>query len=134
MQNRAVFDASLLLRAALAQSEEARVWTERAERRELDVLVPDLIWAEVTNVLAYQVRRGAVRAELAAAVLEQLLALPLDTYATRTIAPAGLATAVAGAVSGYDAVYLALAEAAGAPVVTADRKLAAAARRAELIA
>src|SRR5215210_2035979 len=133
-QNRAVFDASVLLRAALARSEEARGWTGRAERGEVDVLVPDLIWAELTNVLAHQVRRGALGGVEAAAILNRLLALPLETHEVRALAPAALAVAHRSGLSGYDALYLALADAAGATLVTADRKLAQAATQVELIA
>jgi predicted nucleic acid-binding protein len=42
--------------------------------------------------------------------------------------------AVDANVSGYDALYLVLAEAADAPLVTADRRLAAAAAHVQLIA
>lgn len=133
-QNRAVFDASVLLRAALARSEEARGWTARSERGEVEVLVPDLIWAELTNVLAHQVRQGVLRGAAAAAVLDRLLALPVETHEVRALASAALAVAQRSSLSGYDALYLALADAAGATLVTADRTLARAATRAELIA
>ncbi len=130
----AVFDASLLLRAALDRSEEARAWTSRVQQREVDALVPDLIWAELTNVLAYQVRAGEIDATAAAAVLDRLLALPLETHAARSTAAGAFATALGHGLSGYDAFYLVLADTAGAILVTADRKLARAASRAELIA
>jgi predicted nucleic acid-binding protein len=50
------------------------------------------------------------------------------------LAIAALPRALASGLSGYDALYLVLAEAADATLVTADRRLAAAASRAELIA
>jgi predicted nucleic acid-binding protein len=130
----AVFDASLLLRAALDRSAEARAWTLRAEEREIVALVPELIWAELTNVLAHQVRVAVLDADDAAEVLGRLLRLPLETYAAQPAASGAFAAAVSRGLSGYDAFYLVLADAADAVLVTADRKLAEAAVRAELIA
>ena len=51
-----------------------------------------------------------------------------------SLALAALLRALASGGSGYDAYYLVLAEAADATLVTADRRLAEAASRAELIA
>jgi predicted nucleic acid-binding protein len=130
----AVFDASLLLRAALDRTAEARVWTLRAERREIAALVPELIWVEITNVLADQVRVAALDTDDAAEVLGQLLCLPLETHAAHPAASGAFAAALSRGLSGYDAFYLVLADAADAVLVTADRKLAEAAVRAELIA
>lgn len=130
----AVFDASLLLRAALDRSGEARAWTLRAERRELVALVPEVIWSELTNVLVFQVRVAALEPDAAAEVLDRLLALPLETHATRPAASGAFAAALGCGLSGYDAFYLVLADAADAVLVTADRRLAEAASRAELIA
>jgi predicted nucleic acid-binding protein len=130
----AVFDASLLLRAALDRSAEAREWTLRAERRELVALVPELIWAELTNVLAYQVRNAGLDADDAAAVLDRLLELPLETHASQSAASGAFAAALDRGLSGYDAFYVVLAEAAEAVLVTADQKVAKAAVQAELIA
>ena len=50
-----------------------------------------------------------------------------------TLALDALSLAVDRGVSGYDAMYLALAEATDAALVTADRRLAAAATRSELL-
>jgi predicted nucleic acid-binding protein len=130
----AVFDASVLLRAVLVRNEEARGWTTRAQRGEVVALVPDLVWAEVTNVLAYQVRAGAISRGSASRALDRLLALPLETHGTRSTAAGALAAAMSLGLSGYDAFYLVLADAAGAILVTADRKLARAATRVELLA
>jgi predicted nucleic acid-binding protein len=129
----AVFDTSVLLRAALDESEGARAWTTRMERREIVVLAPDLIWAELTNVFAFQVRARAIEGRAAAEILEHLLALPLETEPMRAMAGGALATALRHRLSGYDAFYLVLADAAEAVLVTADRKLARAAERAELV-
>jgi predicted nucleic acid-binding protein len=123
----------VLLRAALDESEDARAWTTRMERREIVGLAPDLIWAELTNVFAFHVRTRAIEVGAAAEILEQLLALPLETEPMRTTAAGALATALRHGLSGYDAFYLVLADAAEAVLVTADRKLARAAERAELV-
>jgi predicted nucleic acid-binding protein len=129
-----VFDASVLLRAVLVESEEALAWIERLQAGELEAVAPELIWAEVTSGLALEVRLRDLDAQLAAEALEALTALPLETRDLVSSAGAALAVAWSRGLSAYDAFYLALAEAADAVLVTADHKLANAATRAELIA
>jgi predicted nucleic acid-binding protein len=63
-----------------------------------------------------------------------LVALPIESRRVREMAGAALNRARETGVSAYDACYLVLAEAAYATLVTADARLAAAARKAHLIA
>ena len=67
--------------------------------------------------------RNARLRQTVTALSERSEALALDA----------LSLAVDRGVSGYDAMYLALAEATDAVLVTADRRLAAAATRSELL-
>lgn len=69
----------------------------------------------------------------AQAFLEGIVALPLRVHPNRTLAAAALARAVEVGLGAYDAFYLVLADALDAILVTADRRLAAAYDRVELI-
>lgn len=85
---------------------------------------PELIDAEVGQVLRRIVARGELTAAAGRSALDDLVGLPLVR------APhAGLmrrAWALRENVSFYDALYVALAEAVGEPLVTLDRRLAGA--------
>ena len=71
-------------------------------------------------------RRGFSRGQHA-------LQLPIASEPTEVLALGALPRALAAGMSGYDALYLVLADATDATLVTADRRLAEAASRAELI-
>lgn len=131
---RAVVDASALIRAAVDNRFDAQDWLARIERRHVDALAPDLIWAEVSHALHRHVRAGRVVDRRAAEILLRLLGLPIVSRSLQPIAPAALAYAADRGISAYDAFYLALADAAGATLVTADRRLAAEAADAVLLA
>lgn len=86
-------------------------------------------------MLARYVRAGRLDQSDAGAGLDDVLALPLAARPSAQLAPTALALALAleHGLSAYDATYLALAEATGATLVTADRVLAAAATDAVLL-
>jgi predicted nucleic acid-binding protein len=134
MPLRAVFDASLLLRAALDEHEAAREWTDRAERGEIEAFAPGVVWAEVLHVLVRYVRAGHLSLAEANERLVSLLELRVRIEHVEALAPAALARAVSSTLSGYDALYVVLADASDAILVTADRRLADEASKAELIA
>jgi len=62
-----------------------------------------------------------------------MLALPIRVVSRRDVAAEVLATALETGLSAYDASYLVVAAQADAVLVTADRRLAAAARRSALL-
>ena len=68
----------------------------------------------------------------AAGALEALAGLPLQLHGPE-LAPAALGAAIDLGLSAYDGTYAALAESLDAPLVTADRRLAAAVPSAELL-
>lgn len=96
-------------------------------------LAPDLVYAEVVNALRGYVRVSEITPVEASKLLAYVLDLPLESTPCAHLAADALDATIGRGVSSYDAMYLALAEATGAVLVTADRRLAAAATHAELL-
>jgi predicted nucleic acid-binding protein len=114
-----VLDASAMLELLLGTKAGGRVATRVALARA--VHVPHLIDVEVAGAL----RRLVLARELPEArgddALADLLAWPLERHAHAWLLPR--AWALRNSVTPYDAVYLALAEALGEPLLTLDAKL-----------
>jgi predicted nucleic acid-binding protein len=128
---RAIFDASVFVRA-LADSEPAAAhWVGRA-LDDIEVSVPSLVFAEVGNALAGYVRAARLPARGALKRLE-FTSVPRRVIGLGDLAPSALVVSLERGLSVYDACYAALAEAESAVLVTADRGLAAAVTRAELV-
>lgn len=132
--SRAVFDANVLVRAFVDEFAEARTWIERLGAGQLRVLVPDLIYAESASAFMRYVRTGRMDVDRVLAVLARIVRLQFEPIPSRHLALPACALALHHGITTYDAHYLALAEAEGALLVTADRGLAAAASRAVLLA
>ena len=130
---RAVLDANVFVRSAVQRSTDARRWLDAVEAEELDGHVPELVYAEVASSLLKYVRADKMSAGDAVAALETVVALPLRTHRLANLAPGALALAVETGLSAYDCCYAVLSESMDAPLVTADRRLAAAVRAAELV-
>ena len=95
---------------------------------------PHLLDVEVAQVLRRYALGGDVEAERCRAALEDLAALPLSRYPHDFLMMR--VWDLRANMSAYDAVYVALAEALDAPLLTRDRRLAKAPRhraRVELI-
>jgi predicted nucleic acid-binding protein len=86
---------------------------------------PHLIDVEVAQVLRRYARAGVLGAERGAEALEDLADFPITRYPHQVLL--FRIWELRNNVTAYDACYLALAEALGAPLVTRDAKLAAAA-------
>jgi predicted nucleic acid-binding protein len=128
----AIFDASVFVRALADGEPAAARWLDRA-LDEIEVAVPSLVFAEVGNALARYVHAASLTANAALERLDFVVRMPLDVRETRQLASAALTLAVSRRLSVYDACYAVLAEAEDAVLVTADRRLAAAVTRAELV-
>ena len=128
-----VLDASVLIRSAVANEPAARDWVRAVEAGAVEGHVPDVAYAETVQ-RAHEVRPSrSGRAKLAAAMLAEVVKLPLFTHSHARLARASLALALEHGLSAYDASYLALAQSLDVPLVTADRRLAAAVPNAELL-
>lgn len=130
---RAVLDANVFVRSAVQRSTDARRWLDAVEAEELDGHVPELVYAEVANSLLKYVRVDKMSAGDAVSALETIVALPLRTHRLAKLAPGALALAIETGLSAYDCCYAVLSESMNAPLVTADRRLAAAVPSAELV-
>ena len=113
----------------LALSEEAPAaveWLEGIDREEVQGACPSLLGVEVGNAVLQLHRGGVLTARAAQRVLARALAAPLEFVPVELLVLHAWRVAAERNLSVYDACYVVLAEARDAPLVTADRRLAAA--------
>mgnify|MGYP000651520740 CR=1 FL=1 len=115
-----VLDASaaleLLLRTEAAEAVEARLFG-----RNESLHAPHLLDIEVAQVLRRYAISGVATPERCRAALDDLADLPLTRYPHDVLLPR--VWELRGNLTAYDAVYVALAEALDAPLLTRDRRL-----------
>ena len=92
-------------------------------RRELQLLVPDLIQAEIGNVLWEAVRRNRISQAEAENSLRQFTALSIQVVPTSDLLIQALRIAVTFERSFYDSLYVALAMSTKTELITADERL-----------
>jgi predicted nucleic acid-binding protein len=119
-----VVDASTLIELLLRSPHEPAL-TRRLLAPGATLHAPHLIDAEIAQVLRRFAVRGELDAERGREALEDLADLGLRRYPHRRLLPR--IWELRHNLTAYDAAYVALAEALGAPLVTRDRRLAAAA-------
>ena len=123
-----VIDASVVLRRFL----DGSVIADRAMHgREL--LAPGVIVPETLSGLVKEMRFRSLTFEDAAALLAEFLALPIELVSDRDFAGETLGAAAELGLTPYDASYVALAASRDLPLVTADKSVARAYPRSELI-
>jgi len=124
-RQRFVIDASVAVKWVIPEND-----ADKAEfLLDHDLVAPDLLFPECANILWKKVRRREMtvdEAGIAAQALEQA-----DIAVVSARAYVGQATAIAVELDhpAYDGVYLAIAEALGLPLVTADDRLVRKARQ-----
>jgi predicted nucleic acid-binding protein len=115
-----VVDASAVVATLVERSPRGEAAATRMAGAAL--AAPDLIGYEVLNVLRRRRAAGQLSAGEALRAVNLWSALAVDLW--RLEALSGRVWELAGAMSSYDAAYVALAERLGAPLLTADRRLA----------
>ena len=115
-----VLDASALLELLLVTDNGRRV-AERIAAPEETLHAPHLIDLEVAQVLRRWVARGQLDEARAVQALDDLRDLDLNRYPHDVLL--GRIWELRHNASAYDAAYLALAEALGAPLLTSDARL-----------
>jgi len=121
-----VVDASVGVKFLLEEegSGAARVVFDSRRGREPVVLhVPDLFFVECANAMRKAILKRGRPQEEAIRDVELLEALGVESAPVRHLASAALRIASEFSISVYDAVYVALSDRTGAPLVTADRPL-----------
>ena len=116
-----VLDASVVLEVLLRMPAGVAL-EERLLEPEESLHVPHLVDVEVAQVLRRYALAGEVEAGRCRAALDDLAGLPLTRYPHDFLM--SRVWDLRGNLSAYDAVYVALAEALDAPLLTRDRRLA----------
>jgi len=125
-----VVDASALLEWLLDEP-AANAVDERLFGARRTLHAPHLLDVEIAQVLRRYVANGEIDGERGRAALIDLADLPLRRYPHDFLLPR--VWELRNNLTAYDAVYVALAETLGAPLLTRDRRLAAAAGHHALI-
>ena len=128
-----VVDASVVIRALVDKNESARGWLDRIDSGEVVAAWPELALVEVANALTTVVRTGRATEGRSERYLAFALRIPIRTEPLSVLVSAAFTVALRRRLSSYDACYVVLAETLGGPLVTADRRLAAATKNAVLI-
>jgi len=92
--------------------------------RVLQLVAPDVIWAELGNVLWKAVRSQRTSRSSAENSLQQFRDLNIEVVPTDKVATSALQIAVSYDRTFYDSLYVALALQAKAELITADERLA----------
>lgn len=103
---------------------EALELYEKFVRAELEFAVPDLFWAEVGSVFWKSVRLGRFPAVSAERSMAALLDCGFRSHPSESLLAEAFRIATRFDRSVYDSLYVALAVGLGAPLITADERLA----------
>lgn len=114
-----VVDASVAVKWFFPEPHAQAARRALSDRRTL--LAPDLIWAEVGNVLWKRAQRAEISPEVARDMLRQFKRFPLRTFTAKTLLEPAWSLAAHYRISVYDGLYLALAVSRHGKLVTADR-------------
>lgn len=120
-----VVDASVALKWVVEEDGSNAARTLVADE---PLFAPDLLFIECANALRTKVRFGQLDGELARGALAALLDMPIRVVPSHPNVAAALSIAGELNRSAYDSLYLAVALAERAILVTADEKFASAVR------
>lgn len=123
-----VVDVSVVAKWILPQSNEpfaneANQLLQGYIDGKIRILVPDLFWTELGNVLWKSARAGRCSASVAAAALKSMCECDFTTIRSFPLIERALDIAITFDQTMYDALYVALAVVSKTELVTADDKL-----------
>jgi predicted nucleic acid-binding protein len=123
-----VVDASVASKLFLKGEQEALTVEaahlfRRHANAEVQLIVPDLFWAELGNVFCKAIRQRRFTKEEAEESLRDLRSKTLDTVSSDGLLDSALTLALTFGRSLYDSLYVALAVKANSQLITADEKL-----------
>ena len=128
-----MLDASALVRAFAYDHPTAVSWLQRVAGAELRAAWPSHLYAEVANAVLRLARAKRIARSLAEDTIAQARAVNAIVFPIEQSVVEALGMAFDRGLTVYDAAYIVLAEALGAPLVTADRRLAEATEQAVLL-
>lgn len=118
--SRYVVDASVAIKWYLPEIYD--VESQRLLDETNELLVPDLLYSEVGNILWKKIRAGEIQEQQGQAVLQSLNQLPLQVFPAFPLVLLALEIANQTHRTVYDSLYLALAVKENALLVTADER------------
>ena len=89
----------------------------------MDILVPDIFWAELGSVLLKSLRLGRCSDSTARLAITSMMELPFPTTPSLNLFESAFRIATTFGRPFYDCLYVALALESNAPLITADEKL-----------
>ena len=120
-----IVDASVAAKWFLreAQHEIASELRRAADNDDLKLLVPEVFYLEMGSIFRKKVKEGLLKPQDALETFARLEEISMDRYSDKELAEVSLEIALKYEISVYDAAYVGLASACGAPLVTADEVL-----------
>lgn len=120
-----VIDSSVIIKWFFLESlsEKALVIRQDWLSAKIDLMAPDLLFAEVGNIVWKKHRLGIITEQEGRDILSDLLAFNLLTVPTEMILPLAYYLAVRFDRTVYDSLYMALAQERGVKFITADLRL-----------
>ena len=124
--DRLVVDSSVVIKWFVTEphSEQARQVLHSYRKRRVSLIVPDLIFAELGNIVWKKQRYQGLKLTQAERIIRAVSRLDLTIVPTNVLIEQAFAFAANHGCTVYDALYLALSRREQCPFVTADQKLA----------
>jgi len=102
---------------------EARTLLDAWSHAEIEIVVPDLFWAEIGNIIWKSVRVGRCSLSEAQELLHTMPLMNLPAVSSTKLIDSAFHVATTHGRAIYDCLYVALTEQIGAVMVSADEKL-----------
>ena len=120
-----VIDASVLVKFFIPEilSKKAEELNARIMEGDLRLLAPDLIFAEVGNILWKKHRRKELSRAEAEEIVDAVVSLPMEIETSKALLPFAVDLGLAYGITVYDALYVSLAKVHETILITADKKL-----------